>query len=245
MSVLAVYEMVGCIKERGNLWLTFPFYFVAVAAPLTARLFTSVSAFLLTYASIAFCILLYLFGAAVFSRDKDMLNRIAILYMTCVYITTGFTSIVLLRDMPMGKYIYVLSIAAPWVSDIFAYFCGYFFGRHKLIPEISPKKTVEGAVGAVVFTSLGMLAYGEIIGRIFPDVTPAYVTLAIGGVLISVMAQLGDLAASLIKRRYEVKDYGTILPGHGGIMDRFDSVIPTAAMLLMYVSIPYFSALFK
>lgn len=99
-----------------------------------------------------------------------------------------------------------------------------------MIPEISPKKTWEGAVGGIFFTVVAFLAYGIIIS-LTTDVRPNYIVLAILGLLLSVVSIFGDLVASLIKREHGVKDYGYIFPGHGGVLDRFDSALAVAPVL--------------
>ena len=146
-----------------------------------------------------------------------------------------------MRYIENGVYYFALVFVASWVCDVFAYFVGRAFGRHKLIPEISPKKTVEGAIGGVVCTTLCFVLYGFIISRI-SEFAPKYFVLAIFGFVLSVVAQLGDLIASLIKREHGVKDYGCIFPGHGGVLDRFDSILAVAPFLLaLCVLFPPFS----
>ena len=143
-----------------------------------------------------------------------------------------------MRYTSNGKYIYLLVFIGPWVSDTFAYFCGRLFGRHKLIPEVSPKKTVEGSIGGILFTALGCVIYGVIINTMLDSpVSLTYGSLAVTGAIVSVISQIGDLAASLIKRNYGIKDYGFIFPGHGGVLDRFDSVLLTAPILLIVSSL--------
>ena len=124
-------------------------------------------------------------------------------------------------------------------SDIFAYFVGSAIGKHKLAPKLSPKKSIEGAVGAIVFTGLACLGYALIFNK-YASMDDRYViVIAIMGVLGSVISQIGDLMASAIKRNYDIKDYGNIIPGHGGIMDRVDSwivVMPVIYFLLTMVN---------
>ncbi len=117
-------------------------------------------------------------------------------------------------------------IVLTWVSDTMAYFSGRAFGRHKLIPKVSPGKTVEGAVGAVVGTALAAVAYGALLGR-FPSYDLTLGQALFLGVLISVGAQAGDLTESVFKRDAGVKDSGRLFPGHGGALDRFDSLFFT------------------
>ena len=114
-----------------------------------------------------------------------------------------------------------------------AYIVGSLIGRHKLIPDVSPKKTVEGAIGGVVFTILASLLYGFIIEKATGNVNADYIVLAAIGLILSVVSQIGDLVASLIKREHGVKDYSKLLPGHGGIMDRFDSILAVSTPLMV------------
>jgi phosphatidate cytidylyltransferase len=128
------------------------------------------------------------------------------------------------------------------MSDSFAYFTGRIFGKHKLIPSVSPKKTVEGAIGGVVFGVLTAVVFGFVVSTFFdPDgvITANYLVLAISGMFLSVVSQIGDLIMSVIKRHYNIKDYGKFFPGHGGILDRFDSII--AVSLVMAVICTYFN----
>ena len=115
------------------------------------------------------------------------------------------------------------------------------FGKHKLAPELSPKKTVEGAVGGVAGAVLSTLLYGFIVGKWFGAPAVRYGLLVIYALLGALAAQFGDLAFSYIKREYKIKDYGSIFPGHGGVLDRFDSVIFAAPLLeILIVSFPAF-----
>ena len=117
-------------------------------------------------------------------------------------------------------------VLLTWVSDSFAYFGGRALGKHKLIPKVSPGKTVEGALSAVAGTLLAGAAYSIVLAR-FGSYVPSVVEGAVFGLLVSVAAQAGDLAESLWKRDVGVKDSGTLLPGHGGALDRFDSLLFT------------------
>lgn len=141
-----------------------------------------------------------------------------------VYAPVNMSFVYLLRIRPYGEIFAWIPFIA-WVCDTCAYFTGRAFGKHKLVPKLSPKKTIEGAIGGVI----GSVAAGIIIGYILYSKqihNPAViVVLGVITFLGSIIAQLGDLLASGIKRDHDIKDYGTLIPGHGGIMDRFDSVI--------------------
>ncbi len=129
-----------------------------------------------------------------------------------------------------SKVLILTPLVAAFASDTFAYFGGMLFGKHKLAPELSPKKTVEGAVSGLVGATVCMVVYGLVMGHFFswPMSLPL---LALYGALGAVVAQLGDLSFSYIKRQYGLKDFGYIFPGHGGVLDRFDSVIFCAPLI--------------
>ena len=127
-------------------------------------------------------------------------------------------------DDPHGKLLIVMPFAAAWVSDTFAYFGGRFLGRRKLAPVISPKKTVEGAISGVVGACIFLCIYGYILHACF-DYNVQFIPLVLFGILGAAVGQMGDLSLSMIKRWHGIKDYGNLMPGHGGVLDRFDSVI--------------------
>ena len=141
-----------------------------------------------------------------------------------IYAPVNISFIYLLRERPLGNYFAWLPFIA-WVCDTCAYFAGRAFGKHKLVPVLSPKKTVEGAVGG----TLGAMAVGAVFGYLlYNNVTHNTATIWVLVIITfvgAIISQLGDLLASGIKRDHNIKDYGHIIPGHGGIMDRFDSVI--------------------
>ena len=117
---------------------------------------------------------------------------------------------------------------SSWGSDTCAYAVGRLFGRHKLAPNLSPKKSVEGSVGGIIGSALIGVIFGLIMSNFTGKSENLIIIFAVIGGLGSVISQIGDLAASGIKRNYDIKDYGHLIPGHGGILDRFDSMIFTA-----------------
>lgn len=127
----------------------------------------------------------------------------------------------------------MLIFVCSWMTDTGAYFVGSFMGKHKLIPEVSPKKTVEGAIGGVIVCMLSCFVYSLIISNIvgWPLLNTGTIAFVIMGMIASVASQFGDLAASAIKRDLQIKDFGNIFPGHGGFMDRFDSVMFVAPII--------------
>lgn len=159
---------------------------------------------------------------------------------TVMYSSFGMIALLLLRDLNVNFILYLLITTS--LTDVFAYFGGVTLGKHKMAPEVSPKKTWEGAIiGSSVATVLATIfalycGLGDvnIFAMIFPELSNvALIPLAIVvTILISIMGQIGDLLASKIKREYDIKDYGTLFPGHGGVLDRFDSTIFTAMFLV-------------
>ena len=122
----------------------------------------------------------------------------------------------------------------PWMADAGGFFVGASMGKHKLCPEISPKKTVEGAIGGVLFCMISAVALGLIFQLwVFSAVSVNFISMVIIGALDAVFSIVGDLSFSLIKRSLDIKDYGTIFPGHGGFLDRCDSIIFTAPIVLL------------
>ena len=150
-----------------------------------------------------------------------------------LYATVGFGAVGVLRSFPMmGLFYVMLPMVIAWMSDTGAYFTGVFFGKHKMAPVISPKKTWEGFFGGWVI-SIGLtVLYGVICNAVTGSQVFDLLILAIVAAVLAPLSVVGDLAASLIKRRTGIKDYGNIMPGHGGVMDRFDSVVFIAPLLL-------------
>ena len=139
-----------------------------------------------------------------------------------------FMSILFLTRKQCDKYTVILPFVCAWLSDTGAYMFGNLWGKHKLAENISPKKTVEGAIGGLFFATIGSALYIYIMVFVMASAKPTIpvvIKFAVLGFLTSVISQIGDLAASCIKRDFEKKDYGKILPGHGGLLDRFDSVL--------------------
>lgn len=127
------------------------------------------------------------------------------------------------------------------MTDIFAYFIGSKFGKHKLCPEISPKKTVEGAIGGILGCMLAFIIYTVILNKFF-DFGISYIKIALISIIVAVFAQLGDLVASSIKRNAKIKDFGDVMPGHGGFLDRIDSILFVSP--IMYYFLVYFPHVF-
>lgn len=228
---ICLFEMLGCLKLRKNLWVSVPFYLVGIFAPLAMRYMSNKTLLLACLCACVAVLALVMLTVNVYSKRKIPTSQTSSMFMTGCYIIAAFTAIVYIRDSGVhGKILLVMMFAAPWVTDTFAYLFGRMMGKHKLIPEVSPKKTIEGSIAGIVFCMIYVILFGFICTRIW-DVTCNYAILAALGVLLSIVGQIGDLAMSVIKREYEIKDFGKIMPGHGGALDRFDSVLAVSIVV--------------
>ena len=160
----------------------------------------------------------------VFGYPKYHAEQVMAAFFGVVYVAVMLSFIYLTRSLPDGKFLVWLIFLCSWGCDTCAYCVGMLIGRHKMAPVLSPKKSIEGAVGGVA----GAALLGVIYAAATQGKMAEYVLICAVGALISMV---GDLAASAIKRNQNIKDYGKLIPGHGGILDRFDSVIITAPVI--------------
>ena len=240
VAVIALYEVFQCIGMKKRISLTLPVYLFAAVSPFLLRYLDSYR----QYALIAFIVtalyVIYLFAHVVWSHGAIPFSDGAALFSLSLYIVAALMSILFIRDFqPDGKYIYLLIFIGAWVTDVFAYFTGYFLGKHKLIEDVSPKKTVEGSIGGIVFCAASFALFGLIVD-VFFEQNANLLFLIVSGVILSVISQIGDLIMSVIKRHYKIKDFGKLFPGHGGMMDRFDSILAVAlglCAICMFVSL--------
>ena len=176
-------------------------------------------------------ILIVMFSVYVFTFPKYEISSVAITFFSIFYVTVMLSCIYRIRVLEDGAYMIVLVFLSAWGNDTLAYCAGRLFGKHKMSPVLSPKKTIEGAVGGVIGAGLLGFLYGLIARHFITasfDLTVVFAVVCAVGGLISIV---GDLGASAIKRNYEIKDYSNLIPGHGGILDRFDSIIFTAPII--------------
>lgn len=167
----------------------------------------------------------------VFSKNKFTFEDAGFLTISAVYIGISFYFFNEIRVIGLDQLLLVLFLI--WASDIGAYFTGRAFGKHKLWPEISPNKTIEGFVGGIFMAVVVSLIFGHINSNSASPMDETIVWFAILGVVVAILGTLGDLVQSAYKRHYGVKDAGNILPGHGGILDRFDSLLFTLPILFI------------
>ena len=231
--VVSLYEIAKCMNMHKAYALTIPLYlFGAGTVFLVYRqgLLDTTDRFV-TIAKVGFIFaivyMIYMFAVVIWSNGKLKFNDACTMCLMSLYIVISVSMIVYLRALERGEFIYLLVFIGAWSTDIFAYFTGMLIGKHKLIESISPKKTIEGSIGGIVFCSLFFVALG-IVGNSFFGTNANLIFLAICGVFISMISKIGDLVMSAIKRTYGIKDFGTIFPGHGGMLDRFDSILAVA-----------------
>ncbi len=237
ISALAVYEMLYQTQYvTSKLMMTVSAVFALIFPLLHLQ---PLKHFMIAVAA-AFLMIL---GIVYLARhEKYMLPQICTAFMVSLLIPVVFSVSIVIRDKfyPDGIFYYILVLGGGWLADSGAYFVGSFFGKHKLAPKISPKKTVEGAVGGIITTVLGYLLIGyayTLIRQYMGDALQvSYLMLALSAPVCAVAGILGDLFASVIKRQTGIKDYGNILPGHGGIMDRFDSVLFVSPLLYLIIT---------
>lgn len=160
----------------------------------------------------------------VFTYPTYHANQVMAAFFAIVYVGVMLSYIYQTRMLEQGKVLVWLIFLCSWGADTCAYCAGMLFGKHKMAPVLSPKKSVEGAIGGVA----GAALLGFLFQWVMGDLSYEYALICAIGALISMV---GDLAASAIKRNMDIKDYGTLIPGHGGILDRFDSVIFTAPII--------------
>ncbi len=220
ISGFCVYEMLGCCGLRKNILISVFSIAVSVGAVFLPIEYNIFEMALIIVAAVV-CALVLLMLLAVFMHKTVDIERLLMFFSLLIYITAGFACLSTLR-ITFGMWPVAFVLCVSWCTDTFAYFSGMLFGKKKLCPEISPKKTIAGAVGGTLFGTLGGVVVFLIVGR-----NPIF---ALSALPLSIVSQLGDLAASVIKRRFGIKDYGKIFPGHGGVLDRFDSIIPVSIL---------------
>ncbi len=225
IAAVSVYEMLSCCNLNKNIFVAVPSILGAAACvfvPLVfgLRIFAA-AAVMLTG---VICAMLYFLGVAVFCYKSIDVEKLFTCFGLTIYITAGLTALSALYTI-YGLWAVAFIFCVACFTDTFAYFSGTLFGKKKLCPEISPKKTIAGAIGGTIF--------GTVAGVAIFVINDLSIVFALCALPLSVISQLGDLAASVIKRRFGVKDYGNIFPGHGGVLDRFDSIIPVSIVTAM------------
>lgn len=236
ISMIGYYELCRVCKvhEEDKKYNGLEIVMYSMVAVYYIALYVSKSAaVILPFIVLAFILQLfvYVFSFPKFKADQVMKNLFCFIYAPIL-----LSFIYLIRILPNGHYIVWMIFICSWVCDTCAYAVGMLIGKHKMAPVLSPKKSIEGGVGGVVGSAIVGALFGWIMQtRVLPNPHIIWM-LALVGAVGAMISQVGDLSASAIKRNYEIKDYGNLIPGHGGIMDRFDSVIITAPIVFYLAS---------
>lgn len=222
IGVIELYRIFGVDKS----FIGFVGY-LAVAAYYLMMYFEMSSHWLML---VLFMVILSM-GAYVAYFPKYRADAVMAVVFGFFYVGVMLSCIYRIRQLNDGIYLVWMVFLCSWISDTCAYLVGVTMGKHKFVPNLSPKKTIEGVIGGIA----GSVLLGAVYGVVLKNYTtvfenPVPICMIIGG-LGSVVSQIGDLAASAIKRNYDIKDYGRLIPGHGGILDRFDSVIFVAPLI--------------
>ncbi len=175
--------------------------------------------------------LLVLLAVYVFSYPRYTAPQVMMAFFGIFYVAVMISYMYQIRNLENGVHLVWLVFISSWGCDTCAYCAGMLFGKHKMAPVLSPKKSVEGAIGGILGAALIGLIYALIFRGYLTIFRNPMISLALIGAVGGAISMVGDLAASAIKRYYDIKDYGTLIPGHGGILDRFDSVIITAPLV--------------
>ncbi|MBO5788366.1 MAG: phosphatidate cytidylyltransferase, partial [Clostridia bacterium] len=229
LAFVGVYEYFRTYELSRKWFLVIPAYLLALGMPIGCYylngpkegLFALMVAMLLYFIIVAM--------ESVFFHRQMTMHDAFVAFGGVFYVVSGFSALCALYTAS-SSYVVVTILPAfmgSWITDTGAYFVGVLFGKHKLCPELSPKKTVEGGLGGIVVCSLAFLVFGFLVS-LFTPLTPHYLMLALYAILISIVSQVGDLFMSKLKREQGIKDFGNLFPGHGGVLDRFDSMIPIA-----------------
>ncbi len=235
ISLIAVFELLcatGCKQYRVLFILAMTF---AALVPFFPVRFVAQNLMVICYIYVLAVFLLLLK-----THEQLHIEQVAVSVMCSLLVPFSLTTLVYQRDShgaTLGIFYVLLSLGSAWLSDTGAYFAGRAFGRHKLAPQISPKKTVEGAIGGAVFAAFTMLfvawLYTLMVSLFGFVVDVFYLRIFCMMPVLTAVSILGDLSASVIKRQFDVKDYGSIMPGHGGVMDRFDSALTVAPLVYL------------
>ncbi|MBQ2901989.1 MAG: phosphatidate cytidylyltransferase [Agathobacter sp.] len=181
-------------------------------------------------AMVMFFLILLMF-VYVFAYPKYSAKDVMAIFFGMFYVAVMLSYVYQIRVLENGVYLAFLIFICSWGCDTCAYCVGVLIGKHKMAPVLSPKKSIEGAVGGVVGTALLTVIYTSVFRTQMGLDTRSIVVLAVISAVAALISMVGDLTASAIKRNYDIKDYGTLIPGHGGIMDRFDSMMITAPII--------------
>ena len=232
VSIIGMYEFyhaTGVLKDGNKSDLLTAIGYAAVLAYYHVCIISDNDILFILFVLVLFFILML--AVYVFTYPRYSSKDVIYTFFGFFYVAIMLGFIHMTRDLPDGIYIVWLIFVSSWFCDVFAYLTGMAFGKHRLCPNLSPKKSVEGAIGGIVVPAICGGVYGYIVSEHFGGDDRFIMIFAVLCAVGAAVSQIGDLSASAVKRNFEIKDYGNLIPGHGGILDRFDSVIFTAPMI--------------
>lgn len=243
LILLALNELFNATKYSQFKTLVVMAYIYGAAVPFFSYLKTRVQLNIICY---AFVLILFIY--LLYNHNRVKIEQAGVTLLFASLIAFSFSCIIAIRNyyavhinINLGLFYILLVFFGAWFSDAGGYFVGRFFGKHKMAPYVSPKKTYEGAAGGFIMSAVAFiisaLVYIFYCGKIGVAIQINYTALIILSLLCSATSIIGDLSASLLKRECGLKDYGNILPGHGGVLDRFDSILFVAPLVFFFVQI--------
>lgn len=230
LSIIGMYEFFTVIKEKNIHAMKYIAYILCTAYYLTLNSTINYNLLFLVLIAASFLML-----CIPIIHTKYNFVDVSVSIFAFIYIGVFFSFIFLVNNKIYGNFLVWLIFISSWLCDTTAYYVGRYLGKNKLCPKVSPKKTIEGSVGGLLGSTLACGIFGYISIRAGVNI-PLYHFLIIG-FLCGVFCQFGDLAASSIKRHVDVKDYSNLIPGHGGILDRFDSILFASVVVYYYITI--------
>ena len=235
ICALASYELLRATKVAHHNGMYFFTALAAAAIPIGVWLgygsiVTQVTALLLM-------VVIFWIAIRLYDRERPVrFEDVLLCLFGGLVIPGGLAALVWLKGMEQGKYLVLLPVICAFLTDGGAYFVGIFFGKHRGVTRVSPNKSLEGYIGGIMSGAIFLLIYGLVL-RHFAGLEVSLPVLAVYGLVGSAVTELGDLSFSFVKRQFGVKDYGTLLPGHGGMLDRFDSMVFAAPTLMLLVKL--------
>ena len=232
-SIICMYEYFNVVKKvcKPIQWVGYLSNVIIIGATvLSTQLLQSILIYFIP------TIVLLLFLQVIFTDMKTNFKDVTYSFLGIMYIPFFLMFVELITKLENGKILLGYIFAVSWGTDIFAYLIGKHFGKHKL-SKISPKKTIEGSIAGIVGTIGFTIIYTFIVNKL-GNMEYSYIMFIIINVILSILSQIGDFVASIIKRFVDIKDYGNLLPGHGGMLDRIDSLLfiaPFAYMIFYYL----------
>ena len=229
LSLIGLHEFYSAVKNKG----VKPVEIIGYITPLILLGigYISSNAMLFTIMLCVAGMIIALFISSIITKIKYNVIDIAVTALGVLYITYMFSFLVQINQMKFGYYYIWYVFLGAWMTDIFDYLVGVTIGKHKF-STISPKKSIEGCIGGVIGCVVSFIGYTLFLNSVGLELN--YIVMGALGVIVSVISQIGDFAASSIKRYCEIKDFGKIMPGHGGVLDRFDSILFISPLLYAF-----------